>query len=75
MITPENIVDAKLGGASKEEIQALQQNIGKPSSQERIVEVTRLHGQEEVEGGAQQCMVMSPRGTSASRVVPTGTSF
>ena len=41
MITPENIVDAKLGGASKKEIQALQQNIGKPSSQERIVEVTR----------------------------------
>jgi hypothetical protein len=41
MITPENIVDAKLGGASKEEIQALQQNIGKPSSQERIIEVTR----------------------------------
>ena len=35
MITPENIVDAKLGGASKEEIQALQQNIGKPSSQEK----------------------------------------
>ena len=37
MITPNNIVDAKLGGASKEEIQAMQQQLGKEVKSKAIV--------------------------------------